>query len=68
MEMGLRPMVLQARMGALAVLRGCGRASEAEALRSDAQAMIDEIAGLFKSEGYREMYAENLGSKLAAVR
>ena len=68
MEMGLRPVVLQARMGALGVLTGCGRASEADALRNDAQAMIAEIAGLFKSEGYKEMYMENVGSKLAAVR
>jgi tetratricopeptide (TPR) repeat protein len=66
-EMGLRPMVLQARMGALAVLTGCGRASEAEALRNDVQAMVDEIAGLFKSEGYREMYMENASAKLETV-
>jgi tetratricopeptide (TPR) repeat protein len=67
-DMGLLPAMLKARVGGLAVLTGCGRVSEAETLRQDAQAAIDGIAALFKSNDYREMYLASANEKLAAVK
>jgi len=67
-EMMLRPDLLQARLGAAAVLAGCGQSAEAEDLRRAAQSTIDEIADLFKSDEYRQLYLESAGEKLAASR
>ena len=65
MRMQMRPLVWQARAGAAQVLSGAGRASEAEAKRSEARDMIDEIASLFEDEKLRGMFLENATSKLA---
>jgi tetratricopeptide (TPR) repeat protein len=66
-EMKMLPSVLQARLGAAAVLAGCGQTSEAAEVRRDAQSTINEIAGLFKNDEYRKMYVESAGAKLADV-
>ena len=61
----MRPLVWQARAGAARVLSGAGRTSEAEAKRSEAKDMVDEIAGLFKDEKLRGMFLESATSKLS---
>ena len=65
LRMQMRPLVWQARAGAAQVLSGAGRASEAEAKRSEARDMVDEIAGLFKDDKLRGMFLESATSKLA---
>jgi predicted ATPase/class 3 adenylate cyclase len=64
LEMGMRPDVLQARLGAAAVLAGCGQLAEAQDVRREAQSTIDEIAALFKNDEYRQMFLESAGEKL----
>jgi hypothetical protein len=64
LELQMRPLVWQSRAGAAQVLSGAGRASEAEAKRSDAREMIEEIAGLFEDEELRGMFLENATSRL----
>lgn len=59
LEMGLRPIVLQARCGAAASLDGLGRQDQASAKRGEAQAMLDEIAGLFQDEDLRNVYKQS---------
>ena len=54
-----------ARTRGWALLSGAGRASEAEAKRSEARDMVDEIAGLFKDDKLRGMFLESATSKLA---
>ncbi|CAG1007210.1 hypothetical protein ANRL4_03718 [Anaerolineae bacterium] len=61
--MKLRPVIWQARAGASQVLRALGRMEEADAQRDAARAMIDEIAGLLREDGLREMFLENVLSK-----
>jgi tetratricopeptide (TPR) repeat protein len=63
-EMGMRPTVWQARAGAAQVLTGCGRAAEAAARRSQARAMIAEIAGLFQDEETRTFFTESAETKI----
>ena len=46
-------------MGMMSVLVGCGRTADAQAARRDAQAMIDEIAGVFRDDNYRQMFIES---------
>ena len=65
LELQMRPLVWQSRAGAAQVLSGAGRASEAEAKRSDAREMIEEIAGLFEDEELRGMFLESAMGKLA---
>jgi len=67
LEMKMLPSVLQARLGAAALLASCGQLSEAAELRREAQSTIDQIARLFKSEEYRKMYVESAGEKLANI-
>ena len=63
-DLQMRPLVWQARAGAAQVLSGAGRAAEAEAKRSEAREMIDEIADLFEDESLRGMFLESAASKL----
>ena len=65
LRMQMRPLVWQARAGAVQVLSGAGRASEAEAKLAEARDMVDEIAGLFKDEKLRGMFLESATNKLA---
>ena len=65
LQMQMRPLVWQARAGAARVLSGAGRTSEAEAKRSEAKDMVDEIAGLFEDAKLRSMFLASATSKLA---
>jgi tetratricopeptide (TPR) repeat protein len=57
-ELGMRPTVWQAQAGAARALEALGRASEAEAKRSEARLLIDEIAALFQDVQLRSLYLE----------
>ena len=61
----MRPALWQARIGASKVLRELGRTDEANAQRDGARETIDEIAGLFRYESLRAMYAENTLKQVA---
>lgn len=65
LEMRMRPMVLQARLGAAQVLDMAGRSDEAEVKRKEARAMIDEIGALFEDDALRTKYLESAAGKLA---
>ena len=63
-EMGLRPVVSQARQGAAQILRDRDRAHEAEVKRRAAEAMLNEMAALFTDETLRALYLENVMNQL----
>jgi class 3 adenylate cyclase len=63
-KLSLRPFIWEAQAGAAKVLAALGRSNEAEAKRTQALAMIDEIAGLFKNEEWRKLYIENARGKV----
>ena len=63
LPMKLRPVIWQARAGASQALRALGRMEEADAQRDAARAMIDEMASLFREDGLRGMFLENVLSK-----
>ena len=65
LEMGMRPLVWQARAGAAGILSSSGRSSEAEVKTSEASAMVYEIAGLFEDEELRSAYLKSATGKLA---
>jgi hypothetical protein len=56
LEMGLRPLVLQARQAAAEVLQDIDRTHEAAEKQRAAQAMRDELAALFTDEHLRALY------------
>jgi len=58
-EMQMRPSVLRARASAASLLSKLGRTSDAEKKRSEARAMIEEIAGLFKDETLKQAFIDN---------
>ena len=64
LEMQMRPLVWQARAGAALALSASGRDGEADVKRRAAQAMIDEIAGLFEDEKLRTMFVEGATKRL----
>ena len=64
LEMRMRPMVLQARVGAAQILAASGRSDEGEAKRAEAQAMIEEIGGLFEDQKLRDSYLGSATMKL----
>ncbi len=66
-EMLMRPTALQARMGMTSVLAACGRTVDAQAAHLDAQAMIDEIAVIFRDDNYRRMFVESATGRLQSV-
>ena len=66
-EMGMRPLVLQARLGETQLLSASGRASEAETKGGEARAMIDEIAELFQDEDLREQFVKSATGKMAPI-
>lgn len=55
-EMGMRPLVWQARAAAARVLSQTGREDEAEQKREQALAIINEIADLFEDEELRSQH------------
>ncbi|MEP6773970.1 MAG: adenylate/guanylate cyclase domain-containing protein [Chloroflexota bacterium] len=66
-EMLMRPAALQARMGMTSVLAGRGRTADAQAAHGSAQAMIDEIAAIFRDDNYRQMFVESATGRLQSV-
>ncbi len=65
LEMEMRPVVLQARLGAAKVLAGLGREEDQEAKLAEARAMVEEIGGLFEDEDMRRRYIEHAAGQLA---
>ena len=65
LEMQMRPLVLQARLGAAQVLNESGQSVKADAKQHDARAMIEEMAGLFQDDALRRSFIESSESKLA---
>jgi class 3 adenylate cyclase/tetratricopeptide (TPR) repeat protein len=61
LSMKMRPIVWQAQAGTAQALTVCGRSKDAAAKQQEAQATINEIAGLFEDEELRAMYLENVG-------
>jgi ATP/maltotriose-dependent transcriptional regulator MalT len=66
LPMKLRPLVWRVRSCAADALVRVGRADEAQAKRRQAQAMMDEIAGLFQSEELRQAFLESASYPFAA--
>ena len=64
LEMRMRPMVLQTRLGAAQILAAAGRAEEASARVAEARAMIEEIGSLFEDQALRSSYLESATKKL----
>ena len=64
LEMGMRPLVWQARAAEADVLVELDHQVEATEKRNGALSMIHEIAGLFEDDNYRSMYLEDATKKL----
>ena len=67
LNMGMRPMVWQARAGAAQVLDALGRDEEATDKRNGALSMIHEIGGLFEDQSLRATYLEDAVKKLGGT-
>ena len=65
LEMQMRPLVLQSRLGAAQILNESGQSDQAAAKQADARAMIEEMAGLFEDDALRRMFIESEESKFA---
>jgi ATP/maltotriose-dependent transcriptional regulator MalT len=65
LEMGLRPMVGRARVGAALALQQLGRVADAGERQRQAQEAVQEIAGLFTNPDYRKGYLESSGMRLS---
>ena len=65
LDMRMRPLVLQARLGAVPLLEASGRSDEAEAKKAEARMTMEEIASLFESEDLRKSYLTSTSGKLA---
>lgn len=63
--MEMRPLALQARLGAAQVLAGLGRGEDQEVKLAEARAMVEEIGGLFEDEDMRRKYMEHASGELA---
>jgi ATP/maltotriose-dependent transcriptional regulator MalT len=59
LKLGMRPIVWQARATAADALAAAGRGEEAEAERSAARLVVQEIADLFVEEAFREAFLQN---------
>jgi class 3 adenylate cyclase/tetratricopeptide (TPR) repeat protein len=64
-EMKMRPMVLQARLGAARVLMAMGRGDEANEKRRKVHDVVDEITGLIRDQEMRAAFVENAKRLLA---
>ena len=62
--MGMRGFAWQAMAGAAGVLAASGRSDEGAAKKTQAIAMVNEIAGLFQDQSLREMYLEGTLTKI----
>jgi ATP/maltotriose-dependent transcriptional regulator MalT len=66
LQMGMRPVVLQARAGQSQVLAAMERTAEAAAALQGARAIMDEMASLFKDSKLRELFLASASRKLPA--
>jgi tetratricopeptide (TPR) repeat protein len=64
LEMGMRPVLWQARAAAARTLDGLGRHEEASDNLNEARAVIDDIAAKFKDEDYRQMFLDSATNRL----
>ena len=64
LQIGMRPLVWQARAAAAGVLEALDRPDDAAAKRDAARDMINEIAGLFQDSSLRDLYLESATKKL----
>jgi class 3 adenylate cyclase/tetratricopeptide (TPR) repeat protein len=64
LEMQMRPMVMDARIGAAKILDALGRTDGAETKRRGAKAMIDEMASLIEDEGIKAAFVESALKKV----
>ena len=53
------PFIWKARAGLSQILIDLGRTAEGEAMKQEAKAMVDEMAGLFEDEKLKAMFVEN---------
>jgi class 3 adenylate cyclase/tetratricopeptide (TPR) repeat protein len=66
-QMGMRPILWQARLGRATVLHGQGEQAAAQADVEGAERAVSEIAGEFTSEEHRQAYQESMAAKIGAV-
>ena len=66
-EMGMRPLIWQARVGAARVFAALGQHSEADAKRAAAQDQVDEIGALFENEDLRSKFLESAQAQVGAA-
>jgi tetratricopeptide (TPR) repeat protein len=64
LDLGMRPIIWQARAGAVDALTRLGRSEQAETKRAAAKAMIVEIANLFEDRNLREAFLRNALGKI----
>ncbi len=67
MDLGMRPLIWQARLGASQALAGMGKASQAQQERASAIRMVEEIAGLFDDETLRQAYLQSTLDKVKTL-
>ena len=68
LEMGMRPIIWQARAATADLLQAKGDNAGAAEKRIEAQAMVEEIAGLFTDQALREAYLQSARRKLKNTR
>jgi len=64
LKMGMRPIAWQARIATAELLQGMGDYAGAQAKQAEAQAMVEEIAGLMTDEELREAYLQSMKGKV----
>ncbi|MFQ6027931.1 MAG: hypothetical protein ACE5Q6_10605, partial [Dehalococcoidia bacterium] len=64
LEMQMRPLVLQARLGAAQALSESALSEKGDAKLADARTMIDEMAGLFSDDELRRRFIESAAGKI----
>jgi class 3 adenylate cyclase/tetratricopeptide (TPR) repeat protein len=67
LEIGMRPIVWQARVSSHLALKELGQETEAIKKQNEAIAMIEEIGELFEDEALRAKFLENIGEKVSTT-
>jgi tetratricopeptide (TPR) repeat protein len=62
--MGMRPAIMQARVGAANILKAQGRTEEASAKLLAARAMVEEMAALFRDDKLREAFVQSANAAI----
>ena len=65
--MNMRPMVWQARASAASVLAQMGRTEEADVKRTEARAVVEEMAGLFVDKEMRKAFVESAVQRMGEL-